>query len=81
MGGTDLEGRRKIADSIPACIGMILDLNLLKSSAELVALVVVMSCHIGAHGADGTGRPSPLEQPPGYRITQRWYALAAVMGV
>jgi hypothetical protein len=49
-----------VADPIPACAVMIMDLFLLESIAELVAFVAVVCCPVGADGKDGGGGPSPF---------------------
>ena len=49
-----------MADPIPACAVMIMDLFLLESIAELVAFVAVVCCPVGADGKDGGGGPSPF---------------------
>ncbi len=59
---------------------MDLDLTLLASIDQFVAVAVVTSYPVGARGLDGIrlGHQRPRGVAPGYRMAHRWCALADV---
>jgi len=66
-----------VADPIPACAVMIMDLFLLESIAELVAFVAVVCCPVGADGKNGGGGPSPF--PGALPRAFTWHTLGVLL--